>query len=925
MALPLLLYVPFIQDAVFPFALRKVSGMTGMEITADRLRLQWPLRVTASGVMIVNAPGDTMAVARNARLQVEPLPLLGLDIRAEGDLDGIRYRLGTPDSAMYLQAVVDRFRLLPSGYNLRDGHISISRAELDGADVLLLFNGPDTTATPPDTAAATALTIDASLLSLRNVRYRMAMLPVIDSLDVTVPAATLADGHLDMLSHTIHARSLHIDSVSATYLTPSAEYLKTHPADSTLVDASAIASTPDSLMWTITGDSLRLTARDAIYAMRGAVPAPGLDMNYLAVSHVDLCIDSLYNRGAAITVPLRRLSATERCGLRLDASGTFAMDSTVMRASGFSLSTIYSSAEFDAMMGMGDIASDPSLPLSLRAKAAIGLPDLAMAFPAMRTMLDALPQSRDIELQANADGTVGRLSVDRLSVAMRDYFNIEASGHVADAMNPDNLSGHIDIDGSLPNVQFARNIALTPAMAKEISIPPLTLDGSVDMKRGVISGDLAATVDRTGDMLLRAMWNGRATDYDVTLSLDRFPVASIMPSLGVGDITASVSAEGHGLDITSTRTRLKAEADVASIVFNKKTYTDLKAWASLADGEIKGGLLSLNHDAAFDLDLSGTVAGGVYDVAFDGDVHNLDLKALGMTPDECRGTFGLDRTHSARQRHIRCHNERKRSGLDNARTRPLHSRHRPHAQGRRLDYSGHARQHGPQGHTQRTLRSRLAHSPHVGRIHARISHDGLAPHCRRHPAEGPPPVQARCQRRSGRESAGKRAQIIRHGDTLALPRHGQRLDNNPRRCRHRHIGRKHAYRLGVAQRHAARRVPHIPRGHEQPPRYIRRLRPCRPLGICRIQRPVGFLRPEEHTGQDRIQARSHSRPDRYHNDPAPHTAQPRNQLQGLDSQPRQLHHLQLPAEASRRQSAPVGSLREPPRHIHPPRLPRHGT
>ncbi|MDE5895057.1 MAG: hypothetical protein K2H00_03390, partial [Muribaculum intestinale] len=92
LALPLLLYVPFIQDAVFPFALRKVSGMTGMEITADRLRLQWPLRVTASGVMIVASPGDTMAVSRNARLQVEPLPLLGLDIRAEGDLDGIRYR-----------------------------------------------------------------------------------------------------------------------------------------------------------------------------------------------------------------------------------------------------------------------------------------------------------------------------------------------------------------------------------------------------------------------------------------------------------------------------------------------------------------------------------------------------------------------------------------------------------------------------------------------------------------------------------------------------------------------------------------------------------------------------------------------------------------------------------------------------------------
>ena len=509
MALPLLLYVPFIQDAVFPFALRKVSGMTGMEITADRLRLQWPLRVTASGVMIVNAPGDTMAVARNARLQVEPLPLLGLDIRAEGDLDGIRYRLGTPDSAMYLQAVVDRFRLLPSGYNLRDGHISISRAELDGADVLLLFNGPDTTATPPDTAAATALTIDASLLSLRNVRYRMAMLPVIDSLDVTVPAATLADGHLDMLSHTIHARSLHIDSVSATYLTPSAEYLKTHPADSTLVDASAIASTP---RLADVDHHRRLAAphrtrRHLRHARSRA--GPGLDMNYLAVSHVDLRIDSLYNRGAAITVPLRRLSATERCGLRLDASGTFAMDSTAMRASGFSLSTIYSSAEFDAMMGMGDIASDPSLPLSLRAKAAIGLPRPCHGFPghahdARRPAAVARHRAAG-QRRRYSRPAVGRPTVSR-HARLFQHRGIGPCGRRHEPRQPLGTYRHRRLTAQRtvcpqhsPHSRYGQGNKHTP----------LTLDGSVDMKRGVISGDLAATVDRTGDMLLKAMWNGR--------------------------------------------------------------------------------------------------------------------------------------------------------------------------------------------------------------------------------------------------------------------------------------------------------------------------------------------------------------------------------------------------------------------------------
>lgn len=643
LAVPLLLYVPFIQDAVFPFALRKVSGITGMQISADRLRLRWPLRVEVDGLMIVPAPGDTMVVARDARLQVEPLPLLGLDVVVDGDLEGVRYRLGTPDSLMYLQAVVDRFRLLPSNYDLKKQRIGISRAELDGGDVLLLFNGTDTTSTPTDTAAPSPLTIEADRLLLRNIRYHMAMLPTIDSLDVTVPEAELTQGHLDMLSRTIHATSLRVDSVSALYLTPSAEYLKSHPADS-LAAATDTAATPDSLMWTITGDSLRLTGREATYAMRGAEPQPGLDMNYLQASGIDIRVDSFYNRGTSITVPLRRLSATERCGLKLDVSGTFAMDSAAMRATAFNISTIFSNIAFDAMMGMGDMASNPALPLSLRAKAEIGTPDIAMAMPAMEPVLKALPQSRDITLDADISGIVGNLTIGRIAAAMRDYFNIEASGRLAGVMDPDNMSGHVDIDGSLPNVQFAKAIALTPATAKDIDIPPLTLDGSVDMKRGVISGDLAATVDATGDMLLKAMWNGRATDYDVDLRLDRFPVASIMPALGVGDVTASVTATGHGLDFTSPRTTLKAEADVTSVVFNRKEYTDMKMWASLDNGTVGGGLLSLNHDAAFDLTFSGTVSPAAYDVTFDGDVHNIDFMALGMTPDKCRGAFAIDGT-----------------------------------------------------------------------------------------------------------------------------------------------------------------------------------------------------------------------------------------------------------------------------------------
>ena len=90
-----------------------------MDIRIDRFRLKWPLRLSLEGVMVAPAPGDTMVMARNVALQVEPLPLLALDVRVQGRLDGVRYRMGTPDSVMYINADVDKFTLNPSSYTHR--------------------------------------------------------------------------------------------------------------------------------------------------------------------------------------------------------------------------------------------------------------------------------------------------------------------------------------------------------------------------------------------------------------------------------------------------------------------------------------------------------------------------------------------------------------------------------------------------------------------------------------------------------------------------------------------------------------------------------------------------------------------------------------------------------------------------------------
>lgn len=638
--LPALLYVPIVQDFAKDIVLKEVAKSTGMDIRIDQLRLQWPLKISLDGVMVVPAPGDTMVIARRVSLQVEPLPLLAMDMRVQGEMEGIRYRMGTPDSIMYINADINSFKLNPSNYNLRSQRINISTATLNGGDVVLLINGTDTTAVPPADTASMALVINAHELILRNINYRMSMLPTIDTLGINIPSAKLMDGTVDMSTSRMHAVLLQVDSIAATCLTPTAEYLAAHPIDSTAVAADSLSS--GSTMWTITGDALRLTAKNAIYGMRGAVPQPGLDMNYLQVSDVSIDVDSFYNRGMSITLPLKRLHAQERCGLKVDASGTFALDSAGMRAKGFDIATIFSSIKFDAFMGMGDMASDPSLPIAFDGTAKIGLPDIEMIMPAMKPILAGVPRYNDINLNAKATGTIGHLNIDRMDMAMPNYMSLAMRGNVVNVMNPEHIGGHLTLNGELMDVNFIKPTLMEARMANQVNIPPTKITGNVDMNNGAYDGTLKV-VTGDGQMALDGQWNGRMESYVADLNITRFPVMSFMPELGVGDISARMTVDGKGYNPFSRITRISADVDVISAEYMKVRYTDMKLWAKLDTGYVDAGIISMNRDADFDISVEGRLdQSEIFDLTFEGEVRTLDLLALNLSDSVMNGSFTMD-------------------------------------------------------------------------------------------------------------------------------------------------------------------------------------------------------------------------------------------------------------------------------------------
>lgn len=636
--IPVALYIPAVQNLAKNIAVKELKKSAGLDVTIDYLRLKFPLTLAVEGATVREASGDTMVHAGDVGVDVAFLPLFRgrLDVK-EARLSDVLYRLGNADSAMQVTARISSFVTRSTSSDLGFSDISIGNTVLDGADIVLLMK--DTvTSTAPDTAAATAMHIAAPDLELRNVRFRMAMMPTIDSMDVTVPLARLKGGIIDMGEKRIAASSLTIDSVSATYLTPSAEYLKDHPA--AVSDSSAVAVTSSSDAWTINIDRIDLSGRRALYAMRDAQPLPGFDASYIEVSGIAVEIDSFYNRGTEITVPLRHIAARERCGIAMQGSGTFAMDSLAMRAEGFKVSTIFSNLTLDAMMGVGDLTADPSLPLQLSADATIGLPDVEMFMPSLSPMLHNVPRTSDVMLAARIHGTSGSLYVDTLSASMHRYLSLMASGHIDSPMDFERMNGRVNIDGTLTNVNFIKPTLFEARMAKEVNIPPTRIRGNIDYNPGLIAGNIAV-ITGSGRMALNGRWNERAKGYNAKLDVKSFPVASFMPSLGVGDLTLSVHADGHGYDPFAKSTALKAGLILDDASYNGEHLRNISVDAELAASILTAKIISHNPALDLDADLTCDMAGGDYDWKLDGDIRHVDLQAFHMSEETMFGTLQL--------------------------------------------------------------------------------------------------------------------------------------------------------------------------------------------------------------------------------------------------------------------------------------------
>ncbi|MDE5813311.1 MAG: AsmA family protein, partial [Muribaculaceae bacterium] len=443
--IPVLIYIPPVQDFAVKTATKIVADKTGMKIGIDKLRLKFPVDLSLSGVSVIEASGDTMVLVREALVDVKLRPLLGLDFKIKRlRLRDGYYRMLSPDSSMLMKIKAGLLEVDDKSWaNMKTSTISLNDAKLRDGDVFLSMDVWKQTATPTDTTS-TPFYITAKHLAIENMTFTMTMLPTIDTLRFQAKNLSLDDGVIDLREMTIRMADVTASHGDALMLAPSLEYVKEHPAPET--DTAAVSSQPT----TVVADRITLTDFNARYAVKDSPVVKGFDTNDIRVSGLDIELEHFYNQAINISLPITYLKGMEQCGLTItEGSGVFSMDSAGMKLRDFDIRTPFSHVQATAAIPNALLEFEPQALLDVDINASLGMNDINSFMPDLSAYTSAVPATTPLNALVKASGTLGNADIEQFDVALPGTLSLRAEGKAKNALDLKQLVADLTFDGEL--------------------------------------------------------------------------------------------------------------------------------------------------------------------------------------------------------------------------------------------------------------------------------------------------------------------------------------------------------------------------------------------------------------------------------------------------------------------------------------------
>ena len=559
--LAVLIYLPPVQN----WAVKKVAAIasekTGMQISVEHVNLEFPLDLGIEGFRALHQNDslpnvtDTIADVRKMVCDVRLLPLL------------------------QKRVVIDELSLTQAKINT-NGFIGDLRVKGQLQELWLSSKGID--------LDKETVEVNGARLSEAQLDIALSDTAAVDTTESTVKWIVNADSVSILKSDfTVHLPG---DTLNAQ------AYMGKAVARTVLADLGNKIYKVGSLDW---ADG-RLN-----YDNRFEPEADGLDYNHLALSDINLRVESFEYIAPNTSFIIKDLRAKEKSGLEVShLSAKVTMDDRQLTIPQLKLTTPDTEIETELAMDFSTFDDTNPGAMKFRLNAQIGKQDL------MRFMGD-MPQefvrnypNHPISIKGSINGNMQHMAFTGLDINLPSAFHMTASGTADNVTDMAKMKADVKLSARTENMNFALALA-DPKLMRDYRIPAgMTLDGTLtangpryatdliareDVGTLKLKGNASMPINAKGDLMTEAI------TYDADMSISNLNLHHFMPRDSIYTVSADVKAKGYGTDFLSNKSKLEADAKIHHLRYGSWDLRDIKADATLYNGHALASVTGHNQ------------------------------------------------------------------------------------------------------------------------------------------------------------------------------------------------------------------------------------------------------------------------------------------------------------------------------------------
>ncbi|MFD2515023.1 translocation/assembly module TamB domain-containing protein [Pontibacter locisalis] len=468
---------------------------------------------------------------------------------------------------------------------------------------------------PPETEDSEPLDLDFGLnrVALENVKLKYVSRPADQRIELDLGKSELIADNIDLKEARIDLKSFALQNTDVIYVQQ-----KYKPVDSLAVNPAKTAEELDQSVeeaagqpmdWVLTLGELDVNNLDVAFDNFN-VPkqAEGMDYDHLKFTDIVIDAEDIFYSLNQYRADINQLTLEEQGGFELiNLQALVEVDENSASLTNLDLRTKNSFIQSDLAMTYPSLEAITEKPAQVGVRADInrsyiGMQDIKQLFPEVA----ANPSFRKIagstvNVTAKVTGTLENLQLENLQLAGLQNTNVDVSGEIRNAMDPDNL--YLDLDIGRLTTTRTDIEALLPAetipegfrLPNEISLQGnykgslTSFDANTELKSSF--GDLNLDID--------TQENGRFT---ASASSSGFNLNQLFTdSLGLGEIAFSANASGTNL-MDPDALEATVDAQIGRFTYNNYTYNDITVDADINRGIYDVDAVSRDENLAFTLD-----------------------------------------------------------------------------------------------------------------------------------------------------------------------------------------------------------------------------------------------------------------------------------------------------------------------------------